>query len=469
MGNNIVTAIANGSAPYLANEVKNQIQGNSVESDIQRTIAHGLLNAGLALAKGENAVVQASGAMTGETVGILSHSFYGKTPEELTETEKQNISAWATLTSGIVGGLISDNSTGVANAAQAGKVVVENNAIGAAKPIIKGLEKGYEWCMKNATCRNGLMQLGVNFGLTSAQIQEAMGAGAAARNGDIKAMRNLSPEQVAYLDEQIIHNKGLARLIFGSEPWGGRLGIPSHTGGNQMPDQGQTDTGGEQISVQIWTDTGGDQIPKPRDNFTETPLPEKPTLDDVVYLDKITQSEHAIEDALKKNLEASQKGNESSKFGDYLTKEEQVFANKTQKELINEINMFPSKNQASKNQASKNATMIGAYDSSIGKTAIGNSNANITEDSLHPTTVNYIEKQLGVKIGEFTSFCKNKVGACAEISAADQLIRQGSNPSKIKFTEALRPRDVWRKDDIPADAIISTCDNCSVTWPKGKE
>ncbi|MCT8229687.1 hypothetical protein [Proteus terrae] len=57
MGNNIVTAIANGSAPYLANEVKNQIQGNSVESDIQRTIAHGLLNAGLALAKGENAVV----------------------------------------------------------------------------------------------------------------------------------------------------------------------------------------------------------------------------------------------------------------------------------------------------------------------------------------------------------------------------------------------------------------------------
>ncbi|WP_273802047.1 VENN motif pre-toxin domain-containing protein [Proteus vulgaris] len=269
----------------------------TVESDIQRTIAHGLLNTGLALAKGENAVVQASGAMTGETVGILSHSLYGKTPEELTETEKQNISAWATLTSGIVGGLISDNSTSVANAAQAGKVVVENNAIGAAKPIIKGLEKGYEWCMKNATCRNGLMQLGVNFGLTSAQIQEAMDAGAAARNGDIKAMRNLSPEQVAYIDEQIIHNKGIARLIFGSEPWGGRLGIPSHTGGNQMPDQdridtggnqipdqGQTDTGGDQISVQIWTDTGGDQIPKPRDNLTETPVPEKPTLDDVVYL-----------------------------------------------------------------------------------------------------------------------------------------------------------------------------------------
>ena len=81
MGNNIVTAIANGSAPYLANEVKNQIQGNSVENDIQRTLAHGLVNASLALAKGENAAAQATGAMTGETVGILSHSFMAKPPK----------------------------------------------------------------------------------------------------------------------------------------------------------------------------------------------------------------------------------------------------------------------------------------------------------------------------------------------------------------------------------------------------
>ncbi|WP_099073739.1 DNA/RNA non-specific endonuclease [Proteus alimentorum] len=73
MGNNIVTAIANGSAPYLANEVKNQIQGSSVESDIQRTLAHGLVNAGLALAKGENAMAQATGAMTGELVNFVKN------------------------------------------------------------------------------------------------------------------------------------------------------------------------------------------------------------------------------------------------------------------------------------------------------------------------------------------------------------------------------------------------------------
>ncbi|MBG6032871.1 VENN motif pre-toxin domain-containing protein [Proteus hauseri] len=144
MGNNIVTAIANGSAPYLANEVKNQIQGNSVESDIQRTLAHGLVNVGLALAKGENAAAQAAGAMTGETMGILSHSLYGKTPEELTEFEKQNISAWATLASGIAGGLISDNSAGVANAAQAGKVVVENNSLTGDKTR-ESLKQSNEW------------------------------------------------------------------------------------------------------------------------------------------------------------------------------------------------------------------------------------------------------------------------------------------------------------------------------------
>ncbi|HGN2346269.1 TPA: hypothetical protein ACKR1W_000643 [Proteus mirabilis] len=86
-----------------------------------------------------------------------------------------------------------------------------------AKPIIKGLEKCYESCIKNATCRIGLMQLGVNFGLTAAQIQEAMDARIAARNGDIEAMRQLTPEQIAYINEQIINNQRPAKLMFGEQ------------------------------------------------------------------------------------------------------------------------------------------------------------------------------------------------------------------------------------------------------------
>lgn len=74
---------------------------------------------------------------------------------------------------------------------------------------------------------------------------------------------------------------------------------------------------------------------------------------------------------------------------------------------------------------------------------------------------------VGVSVGEFTSFCKNKAGACAEVSAADSLVRQGVEPSKIKFTEALRPRDVWGKKYVSQSAVIKTCENCAVTWPVG--
>ncbi|MGG7595725.1 hemagglutinin repeat-containing protein [Pseudomonas sp. WC1] len=141
---------------------------------------------------------------------------------------------------------------------------------------------------------------------------------------------------------------------------------------------------------------------------------------------------------------------------------ENPLENQAAHDLLTAINSIPSKTQAT-----KSATMVGAFDPLTGKVAVGSSNASITADSLHPATVAYIETQLGVKVGEFTDFCKNKVGACAEISAADQLVRQGAVPGNIKFTEAVRPRDVWRRDDVPPGAIIKTCENCAVTWPKG--
>jgi filamentous hemagglutinin len=137
-------------------------------------------------------------------------------------------------------------------------------------------------------------------------------------------------------------------------------------------------------------------------------------------------------------------------------------ATQARQDLLDEINKL-----SSKTQATKQATMVGAYDPVTGKTAIGSSNGAIAADMLHPNTVKYIEDKLGVKIGEFTDFCKNKAGACAEVSAADSLVRQGVDPSGIKFTDAVRPRDVWGKNRIPDTAIIPTCTNCSVTWPRG--
>lgn len=137
-------------------------------------------------------------------------------------------------------------------------------------------------------------------------------------------------------------------------------------------------------------------------------------------------------------------------------------ATQARKDLIDEINKIPSKSQAS-----KQATMVGAYDPVTGKTAIGASNGAVVAEMLHPTTVRYLEDKLGVKIGEFTDFCKNKAGACAEVSAADSLVRQGVDPASIRFTEAVRTREVWGKDRIPEGAIISPSENCSVSWPRG--
>ena len=85
---------------------------------------------------------------------------------------------------------------------------------------------------------------------------------------------------------------------------------------------------------------------------------------------------------------------------------------------------------------------------------------------LHPKTVAHVEGELNVKIGEFTNLYSNKAGACAEISTADRLIRKGANLSKIKFTDAVRPRVIWRKETLEKGMIIEPCENCKVTWPK---
>nr|WP_261799269.1 DUF637 domain-containing protein [Serratia marcescens] len=121
----------------------------------------------------------------------------------------------------------------------------------------------------------------------------------------------------------------------------------------------------------------------------------------------------------------------------------------------------------SNTQASEIAAMIGAYDSRSGRIAVGASDSKIIAEKLHPQTVQYIEKQLGVKIGEFTKLCNNKAGACAEVNAADKLIRQGVRPEDVKFTDAYRTRFVYRDKELKNDHVISACKNCESTWPNG--
>ncbi len=144
-----------------------------------------------------------------------------------------------------------------------------------------------------------------------------------------------------------------------------------------------------------------------------------------------------------------------------IIEKEQLHASATNK-LVAEINKLNSKSQAE-----KFAVGIGAYDPSTGKTAFGFSNGKVSAEALDDRTVLYLKKQLGVEIGEYTKLCNNSVGACAEVSAADKLIREGVKPENIKFTQPVRPRIVWEDSKINEAALVDTCKNCQATWPTG--
>ncbi|HHE6469516.1 TPA: DUF637 domain-containing protein [Providencia rettgeri] len=144
-----------------------------------------------------------------------------------------------------------------------------------------------------------------------------------------------------------------------------------------------------------------------------------------------------------------------------VIEKEQLHASATNK-LVEEINKLNSKSQAE-----KFAVGIGAYDPSTGKTAFGFSNGKVSAEALDDRTVLYLKKQLGVEIGEYTKLCNNSVGACAEVSAADKLIREGVKPENIKFTQPVRPRIVWEDSKINEAALVDTCKNCQATWPTG--
>nr|WP_276854951.1 hemagglutinin repeat-containing protein [Enterobacter oligotrophicus] len=123
-GGDIKAAIAGGAAPYIANAIASAIP----ETDLKgRMLAHAVVNAALAAASGKDAASAAAGATVGELAGKIAVDGYGKRVSELSEEEKQTVSALATLASGLAGGLVGDSSGNVISAAQAGKTTVENN------------------------------------------------------------------------------------------------------------------------------------------------------------------------------------------------------------------------------------------------------------------------------------------------------------------------------------------------------
>ncbi|MDA5550386.1 VENN motif pre-toxin domain-containing protein, partial [Yersinia massiliensis] len=125
-GGDMAAALANGAAPYITKLIADTLP----DDPVSRTLAHAVVNAALAAAQGNNALVGAGGAVTGELIGMIALNAYGKPVSELSETEKQKVSALATLAAGLAGGLIGDSTADTVAGAQTGKTVVENNALG---------------------------------------------------------------------------------------------------------------------------------------------------------------------------------------------------------------------------------------------------------------------------------------------------------------------------------------------------
>ncbi|MCX8590630.1 glycohydrolase toxin TNT-related protein, partial [Gilliamella sp. B3825] len=133
---NITGGLAGASAPWVAEQIKKHTghkeeNGNWQTDDIAgNLIAHAILGAVVAELQGNSGLAGGAGAVTGELAAdIIRKQLYGKEVKDLTEAEKQNISALAQLATGLaiasVGGDVGDVSTGIA----AGKNSVENNGI----------------------------------------------------------------------------------------------------------------------------------------------------------------------------------------------------------------------------------------------------------------------------------------------------------------------------------------------------
>ncbi|GKW06305.1 hemagglutinin repeat-containing protein [Pectobacterium carotovorum] len=150
-GGDIQKAIASGASPYLAQLVKDvtipKDESKITASDIAaNAMAHAVVGAVVAQLSGQDAAAGAIGASSGELIAraIMADQYPGKTANDLTEEEKQSVSALSTLASGLVSGLASNSTASAASGAQSGRNAVENNSLSGDKAR-QSVKESAEW------------------------------------------------------------------------------------------------------------------------------------------------------------------------------------------------------------------------------------------------------------------------------------------------------------------------------------
>ncbi len=128
-GGDMAKALAGASAPYLAEVIHNMTTDTNGKVNVEANLmAHAVLGAVMAQVNGNSALAGASGAVMGEY--IAQQMYPGINREDLTEEQRQTISALGTLALGLAGGLAGGSTADAAAGAQAGKNALENNSLG---------------------------------------------------------------------------------------------------------------------------------------------------------------------------------------------------------------------------------------------------------------------------------------------------------------------------------------------------
>jgi len=128
-GGNLAQAVSGAAAPYLAEKI-HELTTDPVTGKVNteaNLMAHAVLGAVTSYAAGNTALAGASGAAMGEY--IAQQLYPGVKRSDLSEEQRQTISALGTLAAGLAGGVVGDGTADAVAGAQAGKNAVENNSL----------------------------------------------------------------------------------------------------------------------------------------------------------------------------------------------------------------------------------------------------------------------------------------------------------------------------------------------------
>jgi len=133
-GGNLAQAVSGAAAPYLAEKIHALTTDANGKVNVQANLmAHAVLGAVTSYAAGNTALAGASGAVMGEY--IAQQLYPGVKRSDLSEEQRQTISALGTLAAGLAGGVAGDSTADVVAGAQGGKNALENNNLILPRPV----------------------------------------------------------------------------------------------------------------------------------------------------------------------------------------------------------------------------------------------------------------------------------------------------------------------------------------------